>query len=70
MAKPVELQMTDAVALQEVVELLRWRLRIHHIAVLLGKHIIEILLSVPKISNMPILLQTVLGQRFAESFGN
>ena len=60
-AKPVEFQVTDAVALQEVIKLLGRRLRIHHIAVLLGEHIVEISPTVAKVGNMAVLLQTVLG---------
>ena len=70
MAKPVELQVTDAVPLQEVVKLLWGCLRIHHVAVLLGEHVVEIPPSIAEVVDMAILLQTVLGQRFAEPFGN
>lgn len=62
--------MTNAVAFQEVVELLCRCVRIHYVAVLLGEHIVEISPTVTEVGNMPILLQTVLGQRFAEPFGN
>ena len=38
--------------------------------IFLGEHIVEISPSVAEVGNMSILLQTVLGQRFAEPFGN
>ncbi len=69
-AKSVKLQMTDSVTLQKVVKLLCGRLRIHHIAVLLGKHIVEISPTVAEVGDMTVLLQTVLGERFAEPFRN
>ena len=70
MAKPVKLQVPDAVSLQEVVELLRGCLWVHHVAVLLGEHVVEIPPSIAEVGDMPIVLQTVLGQRFTEPFGN
>ena len=66
----MDLQMTDAVSFQEVVKLLRGRVWIHHVAVLLGEHIVEIPPTVAEVGDMPILLQTVLRQRFAEPFGD
>ena len=50
--------MTDAVSFQKVVKLLRGRVWIHHVAVLLGEHIVEIPPTVAKVGDMPILLQT------------
>lgn len=38
--------------------------------VFLCKHIVEISPIVAEVGDMPILLQTVLGQRFTEPFGN
>ena len=70
MAKPMEFQMTDVVALQEVVELICRCVRIHHIAVLLGEHIVKISPTVAEVGDMLILLQMVLCKRFAESLGD
>ena len=66
----MELQMTDAVSFQEVVKLLRGRVWIHHVAVLLGEHVVEISPGIAEVCNMPILLQTVFCERFTEPFGN
>ena len=66
----MELQTTDTVLFQKVVKLLRGRVWIHHAAVLLGEHIVEIPPTVAEVGDMPILLQTVLRQRFAEPFGD
>ena len=69
-AKPVELEMTNTMALQKMVKLLRRRLRIHHVAILLGEHVVEIPPNIAEVGDMPILLQTVFRERFAEPFRN
>ena len=66
----MELQMPDAVPLQEMIELLRRRVRMHDVPVLLGENIIEILPPIAEVGNMPILLHTVLCERLAEPFGD
>ena len=49
-AKPVKLQVTDTVSFQKVVELLCRCVRIHHVAILLGEHIVEISPTVAEVS--------------------
>ena len=56
--------------LQKMIELLGRCVRMHHVAVLLGEDVIEILPTVAEIGDMPILLQTVFRERFAEPFRN
>ena len=68
-AKPVELEMTNTMALQKMVKLLRRRLRIHHVAILLGEHVVEIPPSIAEVGDMPILLQTVFRERFQSRSG-
>ena len=55
---------------QKMIELLRRRVRMHHVTVFLGENIVEILPSVAEIGNVPILLHTVLRKRLAEPFGD
>ena len=70
MAKPVEFQMTDSMTLQKMIELFGRRMRVHDVPILFGKNVIEISPSITEISDMTILLQSILGQRFAKTLGN
>ena len=56
--------------LQKMIELLGRCVRMHHVAVLLGEDVIEILPTVAEIGDVPILLHTVLRERLAEPFGD
>ena len=68
MPQPVKLQMPDPMPLQKMIEPLRRRVRMHHVAVLLGEDVVEILPSIAEVSDVPILLNTVLRERLTKPF--
>ena len=62
--------MPNPIPFQKMIKLLGRRMRMHHVAVFLGEDVVEILPTVAKIGDVPILLHTIFRERFAKPFGD